>query len=151
MFFRFFYIILNSPNKYSKDVVMEYLTSQSVPFEIADINHGFQLAKGILKIRKDHLELEFEVQDAILGVISSGVQTVSILFDDLEDIRYEKGWFGAKIILKATSMKALEDLPGSEQATAELKIKRKNRKEAESVVSSARVALSEHKLDGLDD
>lgn len=130
---------------------MDYITSQSVPFEIADINHGFQLAKGIFKVRKDHVELEFEVQDAILGVISSGVQTVSIMFDDLEDIRYQKGWFGAKVILKTTSMKVLEDLPGSEQALVELKIKRKNRKEAQAVVSKARVALSEHKLDGLGD
>lgn len=126
---------------------MDYSTSRSIPFEIPNVNHGFQVAKGILKLRSDGIELEYETRDAILGIISSGVESVRLSYDDLESIRFEKGWFSAKIILEAVSMRVFEDLPGTEQATCMLKVKRKNRDEAQQVISTARMHLSEHKLD----
>lgn len=126
---------------------MDYSTSQSVPFEIPNVNHGFQKAKGILKLRSGGLELEFETKDAILGIISSGVQSVHLSYDDLESIRFDKGWISAKIILEAVSMRIFEDLPGTEQATCTLKVKRKHREEAQKFTSTARMHLSEHKLD----
>lgn len=126
---------------------MDYSTSRSIPFEIPNVNHGFQVAKGILKLRSDGIELEFETKDAILGIISSGVQSVRISYSDLESIRFEKGWFSAKIILEAISMRIFEELPGTEQATCMLKVKRKDKDEAQKVISTARMYLSEHKLD----
>lgn len=129
---------------------MEYSTSRSFPFEIHDISSGFQVAKGLFKLKKDSIELEYEVEDAILGIISSGVESANLSYEDLESIQYKKGWFSAKVILKATSMHVLEKVPGSEQATATLKVKRKNRKEAQSVVSKARMRFSEFRLDQLE-
>lgn len=126
---------------------MDYSNSRSVPFEIPNVNHGFQVAKGLLKLREDGVELEFETKDAFLGVISSGVQSVVLFYKDLESIRFKKGWFSGKIILEATSMRIFENLPGSEQATCELKVKRKHREEAEKLISTARMYHSEHKLD----
>lgn len=129
---------------------MDYTNSRAVPFEISDINHGLQVAKGLLKADKDGIELEFEIRDAILGIINSGVKTVRISYGDLESIRFEKGWFRAKIILEATSMRVFEEIPGTEQGTCTLKVKRGDREEAQTVISKARVALSEHKLNELD-
>lgn len=129
---------------------MDYSTSRSIPFEIPNVNHGFQVAKGILKLSSGGIELEFETKDAILGIISSGVQSVHLSYDDLESIRFDKGWFSAKIILEAVSMRIFEDLPGTEQATCTLKVKRKHRDEAQKVISTARMHLSEYKLDQLD-
>lgn len=48
-------------------------------------------------------------------------------------------------------MKTLEDIPGSEQASCTLKIKRKHRKDAEQMVSQASLRLSEYKLSRLDE
>lgn len=129
---------------------MNYSTNQVIPFEIPNVNHGFQVAKGILKLRDQGIVLEFETKDAILGVISSGVQTMTLRYEDLESIRFKKGWFSSKILLEATSMRVFEDLPGSEQATCELKVRRKNREEAEKVISTARMYHSEFKLDQMD-
>lgn len=126
---------------------MNYSTGQSIPFEIPNVNHGFQVAKGLLKLREEGIELEFETKDAILGVISSGVQTKILRYEDLDSIRFKKGWFSGRVILEATSMRVFEDLPGSEQATCELKVKRKHREEAEKVISTARMYHSEHRLD----
>lgn len=129
---------------------MDYSSNRSVPFEIPNVNHGFQVAKGLLRLGEEGLELEFEVKDAFLGIINSGVQTSRLNYGDLESIRFKKGWFRARIILEATSMRIFEDLPGTEQATCTLKIKRKDREEAEKVISRARMLYSEYKLDQME-
>ncbi|NIT60631.1 MAG: hypothetical protein GWN00_31845 [Aliifodinibius sp.] len=129
---------------------MNYSSSPSVPVEIPNINHGFQVAKGLLKVKEDGLHFEFEVKDSFVGMITSGVQSSIIPYTDLENVRFEKGWWNGKVILEGTSMKAFEDLPGSEQGRLKLKVKRSDRDDAQNAVSSARVHLSEHKLKELD-
>lgn len=126
---------------------MNYNSSKTIPFVIQEISHGFQEAQGLMKLGKQSLELEFEVKDAILGVLKSGVKDVVISFADLKSINYKKGWIGAKVILEGTSMKVFDELPGTELATCTLNIKRKHRDEAESLISQARMQLSEYKLD----
>lgn len=129
---------------------MNYSSSPSVPVEIPNINHGLQVAKGLLKVKEDGLHLEFEVKDGFVGLITSGVQSSVVSYADLEDLHFEKGWWSGKIILEGTSMKVFEDLPGSEQGRLKLKVKRSDRDDAQNAVSSARVHLSEHKLEQLD-
>lgn len=130
---------------------MDYNNSKAVPFIIPDISHGFQQAEGLLKLGRQQLELEFEVKDAILGLIKSGVEEVVIPFSDLNAMNFKKGWFSAKIILEGTSMKVFRDLPGTEVATCTLKVKRKHRDEAENLMSRARLQFSEYKLDRFDE
>lgn len=129
---------------------MDYSRSRSVPFEIPNVNYGFQVAKGILKLSSDGIELEFETKDALLGLISSGVNSVKLSYDDLESIRIDKGWLSAKIVLEGTSMRVFEDLPGTEQATCMLKVNRKDKDEAQKVISTARMYLSEYKLEQME-
>lgn len=129
---------------------MNYSSSPSVPVKIPNIKHGLQIAKGLLKVKEDGLYFEFEVEDSFVGLITSGVQTSVISYADLENIRFEKGWWSGEIILEGASMKVFEDLPGSEQGRLRLKVKRSDRDGAQNVVSSARVHLSEHKLKELD-
>lgn len=129
---------------------MTFDSIRSVPFKIDDINHGFQEAKGLLKIRNDGVELEFEVTDALIGIFKSGIRNLFFPFDSVKEITYEKGWFGAKIRLEATSMKVFEDLPGTEYATCTLKVKRSDRKQAQSVISQVRMKFSEHRLSAMD-
>ncbi|PAU93017.1 hypothetical protein CK503_13925 [Aliifodinibius salipaludis] len=130
---------------------MNYSSIPSVPVEIPNINHGLQVAKGLLKVKEDGLHLEFEVKDSIVGLITSGVKSVVVTYVDLENIRFEKGWWNAKIIVEGKSMKVFEALPGSEQGRLKLKVKRSDRDDAQNAVSSARVHLSEQKLKELDD
>ncbi len=128
---------------------MDYATDRSVPFEITDINHGFQEAKGLMKLNRDGITLEFEVQDSFVGFFKSGIRDVQISYADLESIRFKKGWFSSKIILNGISMKVFDDIPGTEHATCTLKIKRSHRKEAENLISKARLYLSEYRLNQL--
>lgn len=130
---------------------MNYTSNPSVPFEILNINHGLQVAKGLLKVKEEGLLFEFEVEDSFLGLIKSGVKTQNVSYRELENVRFEKGWWNGKIILEGTSMQIFEDIPGSEQGRLRLKVKRSNRDDAQNAVSSARVHLSEQKINELDD
>jgi len=128
--------------------MMSINTNKTVPFEIPEINHGLKEASGLMKLWKHGLELEFEV--ATLGLFKSGVQTVRIEYGDLNAIKYKKGWIKDKIILEGISMRVFEDIPGTEIATCTLKVKRKEREDAQSLVSNARMHLSEYKLEQMD-
>ena len=127
---------------------MSLNTHQAVAFKIPEINHGLKEASGLIKLWKRGLEMEFEV--ATLGIFKSGVETVRIDYGDLTTIEYKKGWIKDKIILEGISMKVFANIPGTEIATCTLKVKRKHRDEAQSLVSTARLHLSEYKLDQLD-
>lgn len=129
---------------------MNYGSDQTVPFSIPEINHGFQEASGLMKLTREGIELEFEIKDALLGVIKSGIKNVTIPYSKLESITYKKGWFSTKLILTGTSMRVFEDVPGTDVATCTINFKRKHRKEAQSLASHARLQLSEYKLDQID-
>ncbi len=47
-------------------------------------------------------------------------------------------------------MRVFEEVPGTDVATCTIKVKRKDRDEAQSLASHARLQLSEYKLDQLD-
>ncbi|MEX0648657.1 MAG: hypothetical protein WEA56_07825 [Balneolaceae bacterium] len=122
------------------------MTNRTIPFEIPNVNHGLVEVKGLLHFKKEELVLEFDERDAIVGIIKSSLKERSIPFSELESISFKKKFFSNVVEISGRSMKSLQDIPGSQQGSCKLKIKRKNRDEAERVVSSIRVALSEFKL-----
>jgi hypothetical protein len=127
---------------------MSPLNNISVPFEIDNVEHGLKKAEGLIKLRDEGIELEFEVADAFIGMVKSGVKMERISYGDLEDIRFEKSWFQTKIVLEGNSMKVFEEVPGKAEAgSCSLKIERKNREEAQRLVSQARMRHSEYKLE----
>jgi len=128
-----------------------HFAAKAVPFEIPTVNQGFRIAKGLLGLKGEYLELEFQITDAFVGILTSDVEEVRLSLADLQSIEYKKGWFSSKIILEANSLKALRDIPGTEMTECVLKIRRKDRKDAENLVSKARVVMSEMKLKNLDE
>ncbi|MDZ7683210.1 MAG: hypothetical protein U5J63_16265 [Fodinibius sp.] len=108
------------------------------------------MAKGLLKLNQEGIELEYQVQDSFVGIFKSEVKTMLVPYGDLESIHFKKGWFSGKITLKTSSLHLMQELPGSEQGECVLKVKRKHREEARQTISQARIALSEQKLDQLE-
>lgn len=125
--------------------------TKAVQFEIPTVSQGFRKAKGLLKLVRGDLQFEFQVSDAFFEIISSDVEEVSIALSDLQSVEYRKGWFGAKIVLEARSLRVFEDIPGTDQAECILKIKRKDKPDAERLVSKIRLVMSEMKLKDMDE
>ncbi len=126
-------------------------SNSSVPFKITNISHGFQEANGLFTLEEEGLQLEFEVKDTIVGAVKSEVKTVQIPYSSLESITFKKGLLSAKIILEGVSMNVFSKLPGVEVATCTLKVKRKDRKEAEALASQAKLGLSEYRLSEMEE
>ncbi|PKD43617.1 hypothetical protein [Rhodohalobacter barkolensis] len=124
--------------------------SRRIPFRIKNLNYGLTEAKGLLHIGEDELILEFESQDTVVGLIKSDLKELKISFEDIEEINYKPGWFGAKIEIVGKSMKVMNELPGADHGTATVYIRRKDKKIAERVLSKARLELSEFKLKELE-
>lgn len=120
--------------------------SKAVSFEIPTVNQGFRIARGLLKLEGEELLFEFQVTDAFLEVFNSDVEEVRIELADLQSVEYKKGWFSSKIVLEARSLRVFEEIPGTDGAECVLKIKRKDRGEAQKLVSKTRLTLSEMKL-----
>ncbi len=125
--------------------------TKSVQFEIPAINHGLQKASGLLKLEEEQLILEFQVKDALLEILKSEVKEIAIPLRDLQSVEYKKGWFSSKVILEAGSLRVFEDIPGADHGECELKIKRKEREDAEKLISKVRLVMSEIKLNDLDE
>lgn len=122
------------------------MMNRTIPFEIPDVNHGLVEVKGLLHFRKEELVLEFDQRDAFVGIIKSELKEKSIPFSEVDSIRYKKKFLSGAIEISGRSMKSLNDIPGSKQGQCKLKVARKDREEAERLVSSIRVSLSEYKL-----
>lgn len=124
---------------------------KAVSFEIPTVSQGFRVARGLLSLVGEELLFEFQVTDAFLELFNSDVEEVRIGLSDLQSVEYRKGWFGSKIVLEVRSLRVLEDIPGTEGAECVLKIKRKNRIDAEKLVSRIRLTISEMRLKDLEE
>ncbi|HLR31190.1 MAG TPA: hypothetical protein VK074_01790 [Fodinibius sp.] len=120
--------------------------NRTVPFEITGVSHGLKEVTGLLSLSKQGLRIEYQLRDGFVGLWESDTQTITIPYANLEEISFKKGWFSGKITLEGTSMDAFMDLPGTEPGRRTLKIKRKDREEAQQLISLARVRFSEYRL-----
>lgn len=111
----------------------------AVPFTL-EISSGFRKCEGLLRDEGDAVTLEFQMKHNSSGVIKTDVFRVRAPLKDLDSVRLVKGWFGpswlgAKIVLQASNMKVLKDVPNMLQGRVELSIARKDRKAAERFVA----------------
>ncbi len=122
-----------------------------IPFKIKNMNYGLSEASGLLHLGEEELIFEFESRDSVIGVIKSGLQEHNVSLADIDEINYLPKWIGARVEVVGRSMKVMAGIPGSEHGTVTLHIRHKHKKQAERAVSTARLVLSEHKLNSLED
>jgi hypothetical protein len=97
---------------------------------------GFAECHGLLKDEETHLTLEYQVQDAIAGMLKSEIREVRIPIDELVSIKLTNGWLGTswlgvKIVIQATNLRVFENIPGSSEGRIELSIARRDVETAE--------------------
>jgi len=122
-----------------------------LPFTITNLYADFAEAKGIMRLERDHLILEFQTQDTVLGLLKSNIKQESIALDDLHSVIFKKKFFKGELIIKAKRMHALGNIPGSEQGEIKLIIARKDKEAAAQFAVEMELMISEHKLKKLDE
>jgi hypothetical protein len=112
----------------------------SVPFTLSELYGGLATCDGLLRDDGHFVVLEFQVKDSVAGLIKSGVREVRIPVKELVSVTLTKGWLGTswlgvKIVMQASRMELVKDVPGASQGRVELHIARKHRDLAERFVA----------------
>lgn len=83
----------------------------SIPFKTES---GISSVNGLAKFSPAGIVIEYESK--LLGLISKGVKEVRLSLDEIQDIRFKKGFFrfGAKIEIRMKSLVRLIELPNRE-------------------------------------
>jgi hypothetical protein len=113
----------------------------SVPFMLGELYQGFAKGHGLIRDEGDGLCLEFQVQDAVVGLIKGDIRQVRIPLADLASVSLERRWFGLStyLVIQGTRMEAVKDVPGMEQGRLVLGIARKDREAAAKFVAELHV------------
>lgn len=125
--------------------------SITMPVELPEVYQGFAEAKGLVRSTPSGLVLEYEVKDAMFGLIKSDVKHLQIPLEELAEVNLTKGWFRTHMTLRTKRLQTLADLPGSSQAQITLKLARKDRSLAEQLVSFLNLRICEHDLQKMSD
>ncbi len=125
--------------------------SYRLPVTIENLQYGLKEAVGLLHFNKKEIVLELQQQDSFIGVVKSDVSRFTIPFSEIADIKLDKGFFSGSLVIETNHLDSLSEIPGNKQGSLELKIERKDRKEAARAVSALNFALSEYRLNQLDE
>ena len=87
-----------------------------------------------------HLCLEYQLKDAVVGVIQGGPKRVRLPLKDLVSVTLTQGWFGqkwagVKVVIQAARLDVLQGLPGVSQGRIELGISARDHEAAEKLVA----------------
>ena len=99
-----------------------------VPFT-TDAHGGFAEVTGLLRIEEAALIVDFEIADAITGILKSNSKVV-IPKDQIADAHYRNGFFGGKICVLVRDMDVLQDIPWRSGAEFVVSVKRRDRADA---------------------
>jgi predicted Ser/Thr protein kinase len=96
---------------------------------------GFGQAVGMIHFDGAGLQIEFIVKDSMGGLLKSKRKEVRIPISDIAAIAVSNGWFKKAVVITASRLGALGDIPGAEHGQVSLQIARKDAKAAELLVS----------------
>ncbi len=123
------------------------MSRNTVPFKITDSYEGFAESIGLMIIKRDEIRLDFETQDALLGMFKSGVKSITIPFDTIDEIGFKKSIWGNKIELRLNRLDLIRTIPGQNSAEITLSIARKHIDLAGEAIRSVQLRIAETEYD----
>ncbi len=120
-----------------------------MPFRMRYLPANVGRVEGVARLEHDALVLEFNVADALLGVLRSRRREVRIELADVESVEFRRGWFAGKLRIFTRRVSSLESLPWARGPEIKLKCGRRHRLEAQELASSLRLQVTERHLEAL--
>ena len=136
---------------FSRSIILSAMFPHSpkIHFSNDDAYNGFGEIEGILSAVAHGLVLEFQVKDAMIGVVRSGMKELHTPYEAISQIRLKKTWFGSSIRLQVDDMSVLSRFPAAKAGEIVLSIKKRQRPVALDFISQLQLRLSEIKLERL--
>ena len=123
----------------------------SIPFSFPDAYSGFAEADGVARFDGHCLILEYQIKDAVFGMVKSEVKKVIIPVGEIAAIKFKRSTFRATIDLRTHCIEIVEEIPGQKGGEFMLSLKRKHREEGEEFASALRLGVSEARLRALEE
>jgi len=100
-----------------------------VPFKLDDTYGGLAKTQGLITGEADRLRLQFQIQDALVGVIKSDVRQIDIPLADVASVEFREAWFGFsnRLVIQVTRLDLLQSIPGIAQGRLVLGVDRHDR------------------------
>ena len=115
----------------------DQLAPASVPFECDDMS-GFAQALGTIQANQNGMLVEYHVCDNIWGTIMSRLHSISIPWNRIVGVEYQRGTFSGKFAIVGDSISALQKFPRAESGRIEVTVKKSNSQLAERVIERVR-------------
>lgn len=124
--------------------------SVKLPFVIAGVHGGLAKAEGIADIRETGMVLEFEVVDwRVSPSPRTKAEEARLVAPEIRSAELKVGWFRTRLVIEATSLSVMSDIPGSKRGRVTLRIPRKEREAARKAEALLAAGLAREELEGL--
>ncbi|MGE3802090.1 MAG: hypothetical protein AB7H80_13805 [Candidatus Kapaibacterium sp.] len=121
----------------------------SIPFSFPETYGGLAETDGIARFDGQHLTLEFQVRDAVFGVVKSEVKEILLPVEEIASVHYKRGRFSGRLSIR--SHKIVQEIPVQKGGEFILSFKRRHRDEGEEFASILQLRVSEAKLKRLEE
>src|SRR5690349_802318 len=124
------------------------LDSVSLRFSNTNVYAGFAAAGGVVRTSPAGLVLEYQVKENLSGsgLLKSGVKAVTIPYAEIQSVSVKKTLVSTKLVVRTKTLSALEEVPFAQPGELELGIARKDRAEAERLVTAVQLQVTTHQL-----
>jgi hypothetical protein len=114
----------------------------AVPVSLGYQYGGLAYSDGILRDEGDHLVLEYQTKEAVVGdMLKSSVREARIPRDVLSSVTLRHTWLGLKteLVIQTTRMEFVANVPGMTRGQLVLGVARRDRPAAEKLVADLRL------------
>jgi hypothetical protein len=116
----------------------------SIPFKISDVNSGFSTVDGMAKISSAGIVLEYEQK--FIGLIKTGIKEIQIPIEQIERIKFKKGWVNTRLEIWLNNFQTLSKIPNKDGRIV-MDLSKEDRKVAEEAVQILEKATDEYKAE----
>lgn len=104
-----------------------------LPFTINDDNTGLTEVDGMLHPEESDLKIEFQMKDAVLGIVKGKAKSLRIPYKEVGDATFKSSFWGTSLTLHLNSLEVLSKIPFTQGNRIKLRIKRRDREIGQAV------------------
>jgi hypothetical protein len=102
---------------------------ENVSFKIDDPS-GFMESEGVVYLDDEHLQIEFQTYDSVLGLFRSQLKEASVGLEHIRTIKLNQKFWSSELVIQGRSMKVFRHLPGAGAGKLILKLNRESQQAA---------------------
>lgn len=116
----------------------------SIPFKMLEAKSGFSSLEGMAKISSAGIIIEYE--EKFIGLIKQGIKEVRIPIEEIDRIKFKKGWIQTKIEIWLNNFQTLSTIP-SKDGRIILELAKEDRATAQEAVKILEKSAAEHRAE----